>query len=97
VSAQAVGQGVTARILAGRGRYREAEELARSAVALAAQSDLLTERADTLLDLAYVLAAAGRLSEAHDAGLQALDLYRRKGNLPGSRESRRYLSRYAHV
>jgi hypothetical protein len=50
-----------------------------------------------LLDLAHVLAAAGRLSEAHDAGLQALELYRRKGNLPGSRESRRYLTRYAHA
>jgi tetratricopeptide (TPR) repeat protein len=97
VSAQAVGQGVTARILADRGQYREAEELARSAAELAAQSDLLNERADTLLDLAHVLAAAGRLSEAHDAGLQALDLYRRKGNLPGSRESRRYLTHYAHA
>ena len=62
VSAQAVGQGVTARILADRGQYREAEELARSAAALAAQSDLLSERADTLLDLAHVLAAAGHRS-----------------------------------
>jgi DNA-binding SARP family transcriptional activator len=97
VSAQAVGQGVTARILADRGQYREAEELARSAAALAAQSDLLSERADTLLDLAHVLAAADRFSEAHDAGIQALDLYRRKGNLPGSRDSRRYLTRYAHA
>jgi DNA-binding SARP family transcriptional activator len=97
VSAQAVGQGVTARILADRGQHREAEELARSAAALAAQSDLLSERADILLDLAHVLAAAGRLPEAHDAGVQAFDLYRRKGNLPGSRESRRYLTRYAHA
>ena len=95
VSAQAVGQGVTARILADRGHYQDAEELARSAAALAAQTDLLSERADTLLDLAHVLAAAGRLSEAHDTGMEALDLYRRKGNLPGSRESRRYLTRYA--
>ena len=95
LSTQAVGQGVQARILADRGRYRDAEELARSTAALAAQSDLMSERADTLLDLAHVLAAAGRLSEAHDAGMQALDLYRRKGNLPGSRESRRYLTRYA--
>jgi tetratricopeptide (TPR) repeat protein len=94
LSTQAVGQGVMARILADHGQYREAEEFARSAAALAAQTDLLSERADTLLDLAHVLAAVGRLAEAHDAGIKAFDLYRRKGNLPGSRESRRYLTRY---
>src|SRR5215468_8783270 len=97
LSTQAVGQGVTARILADRGHFRDAEKLARSAAALAAQTDLLSERADTLLDLAHVLAAAGQVSEAHSAATQALDLYQRKGNLPGSRESRRYLTRYATV
>ena len=51
LSTQAVGQGLSARILADRGHYREAEELARSAAALAAQTDLLSEHADTLLDL----------------------------------------------
>ena len=40
--------------------HREAMELARSAAALAAQTDLLSEHADTLLELAHVLAAAGR-------------------------------------
>ena len=39
--------------------------------------------------------AAGRIPEAHDAATQALDLYQRKGNLPGVRESRRCLSRYS--
>ena len=92
-----VSQGLSARLLANHGQYGYAEQLVRSAGALAAQTDLLSERAESLPDLAHVLAAAGRLSEAHDAGLQALDPYRRKGNLPGSRESRRYLSRYAHA
>jgi len=95
LSTQAVGQGVMARILADRGHFHDAEELARSAAALAEQTDLLSERADTLLDLAHALAAAGRLAEAHDVGMQALDLYHRKGNLPGSRESLRYLNRHA--
>ena len=91
-----VSQGLSARLLANhRQQYGYAEQLARSAAALGAQTDLLSERADTLLDLAHVLAAADRLSEAHDADMEALDLYRRKGNLPGSRESRRYLTRYA--
>jgi len=93
LSAQAAGRGLSARILADRGRPREASELARSAVALAAQTDLLSDHADTLLDLAHVLIAAGRIPEAHAAVVQALDLYQHKGNLPGAREALRYLSR----
>ena len=58
MSAQALSQGLSARILADRGQHREATELARSAVALAAQTDLLSHHAETLLDLAHVLAAA---------------------------------------
>ena len=95
LSTQAVSQGLSARILADRGHHREAEKIARSAAALAAQSDLLSEHADTLLDLAHVLAAAGRIPEAHAAATRALDLYQRKGNLPGARESLRYLAQYA--
>ena len=90
---QIIGQGLAARILAGRCRYAEAEELARSAAALAARTDLLSVRADSLLDLAHVLATAGRVPEARAAATQALDLYQRKGNLPGVRESQRYLAR----
>jgi DNA-binding SARP family transcriptional activator len=95
LSAQIIGQGLSARILADRGHHAEAEQLAYSAAALAAQTDLLSERADTLLDLAHVLASAGRAGEAHAAATQALDLYQRKGNLPGARESLRYLANYA--
>ncbi len=95
LSVQAVGQGTLARIFADRGQHREAEELARSAAALSAQTDFLSEHADILLDLAYALATAGRVAEAHAAATQALDLYQRKGNLPGARESLRYLARYA--
>ncbi len=91
LSPQAVGQGLYARILADQGRYREAEELARSAVALSAQTDLLSEYADTLLELCHVLAVAGQVPEAHTVATEALDLYRRKGNLPRARESLRYL------
>jgi len=94
LSTQAVSQGLSARILADRGHHREAEELARSAAELAAQTDLLSEHADTLLELAHVHAAAGRIPEAHAAATQALDLYQRKGNLPGTRESLRYLAHY---
>jgi DNA-binding SARP family transcriptional activator len=95
LSAQIICQGLSARILAYRGHHAEAGKLADSAVALAAQTDLPSQRADTLLDYAQVLAAAGRVPEAHAAATQALDLYQRKGNLPGARESRRYLAQYA--
>ena len=95
LSPQAVSQGRYARILADRGRHREAEELARSAAALAAQTDLLNEHADTLLELSHVVAAAGQVSEAHSTAAQALDLYQRKGNRPGARESLRYLTQSA--
>jgi len=92
---QAVSQGVLARILADRGRHREAEGLARSAVALAERTDLLSEHADIQLDLAYVLGALGRVTEAHAAAACAVDLHQRKGNLPGVRESLRHLAYYA--
>ncbi len=97
ISAQFVCQGLSARILADRGRHAEAVELAASAVALAAQTDQLSPHADALLDLAHVLAASGRASEARAAASQALDLYQRKGNLPGTRESLGYLTQYAHI
>lgn len=95
LSAQIIGQGLSARILAYRGHRTEAIKLAHSAVALAAQTDLLSQHADTLLDLAQVLAVTGRVPEAYAAAAEALDLYQRKGNLPGARESRRYLAQYA--
>jgi len=94
---QIIGQGLSARILADRGRHAEAAELASSAVALAAQTDLLSHHADALLDLAHVVAASGGFPEAQAAATQALDLYQRKGNLPGTRESLRYLTRHAHI
>jgi tetratricopeptide (TPR) repeat protein len=86
-SAQVICLGLSARILADRGRHTEAVELAFSAVALAEQTDQLSPHADALLELAQALAASGRTSGAHDAATQALELYQRKGNLPGIREA----------
>jgi tetratricopeptide (TPR) repeat protein len=86
-SAQVICLGLSARILADRGRHAEAVDLAFSAVALAEQTDQLSPHADALLELAQALAASGRTFEAHDAAAQALELYQRKGNLPGIREA----------
>ena len=93
-SAQILCQGLSARIRANRGHHAEAAELASSAVALAAQTDMLNQHADALLDLAHVLATSERFAEAQAAATQALELYQRKGNLPGTRESLGYLAQH---
>jgi class 3 adenylate cyclase/tetratricopeptide (TPR) repeat protein len=70
---------VRGKLLARRGELEEGERLAREAVALAAETDLLNAHADALVDLAEVLALAGRDARAELDG--ALSLYERKGNL----------------
>ena len=85
--------GPVCRMFADRGRHARAIELASAAVALGARTDLSSQHADALLDLAHVLGAAGRLPEAQAAATQARSLYQQKGNLPGARESLGYLTR----
>jgi tetratricopeptide (TPR) repeat protein len=91
LSAQMVWQGLRARILAARGQVGEAEELARAAVALAAQTDFLNQHADALLELAAVLVQGGRTPEALAVVEEALELYRRKGNLVSAARARRWM------
>jgi tetratricopeptide (TPR) repeat protein len=68
-----------AKVLARRGELDEAVRLAREAVALLGETDMLNAHADGLLDLAEVLALAGQ--DARGELEQALALYERKGNL----------------
>jgi hypothetical protein len=63
-----------ARIVAARGEHQAAEQLAREAVAKAADSDFLEVQADAGLTLAEVLAAAGRIDEATVVAQEALGL-----------------------
>ena len=53
-----------ARVLARRAEIREAEALAREALALAEATDFVTDRADALLDLSKVLEASHRCEDA---------------------------------
>jgi DNA-binding SARP family transcriptional activator/tetratricopeptide (TPR) repeat protein len=71
-------RGVRAKLLGWEGRTVEAAALAREAVRLAAPTDMLTMRADALLDLAEVLRLSGPSAEADPAARQALALYERK-------------------
>jgi tetratricopeptide (TPR) repeat protein len=73
-------------LLARRGELQEGERLAREAVALAAETDLLNAHADALLDLAEVLAIGGQNPRAELE--QALTLYERKGNLAMAERTR---------
>jgi class 3 adenylate cyclase len=82
--AQVRWHGAAARALAAHDRVEEAEPLAAVAVAVADPTDVLSMRADALLDRAAVAAAAGRPADARADALAALDLYQAKGNLPGA-------------
>jgi tetratricopeptide (TPR) repeat protein len=70
-----------AKVLARRGEHAEAERLAREAVAIGEETDLLDNQADAHADLAEVLSLAGRPKEATEALEQALARYERKGNV----------------
>jgi class 3 adenylate cyclase len=72
---------VQAKILARRDEPDEAERLAVEAIAVGAETDMLSSLGDAYSDLAEVLTLADRTSDAHAALQQALALYERKGDL----------------
>jgi len=79
---------VRAKVLARRGEHAEAERLARDAVAISEETDQLVVQGDVYADLAEVLSLAGRPQEAADALGQALECYRRKGNVVSTQRAR---------
>jgi DNA-binding SARP family transcriptional activator len=81
LSAQILWRGPRAKVLARRGRNKQAETLAGDAVAFAAQTDFLNQRGDALLDLAEVRRLDGRMAEARTAAEDAVTLYEAKGNV----------------
>ena len=82
--AQVRWRGAAARSLAGQGELAEAGRLAAEAVEIAEPTDVLSMRADALLDQAAVAATAGRSDVARRAAQAALALYQAKGNRPGA-------------
>ena len=71
-----------------RGDHAGAEKLAREAVAFGEETDSLNGQGDALCDLAEVLAAGGRPSEARAALERALDRYERKANVAMAERTR---------
>jgi class 3 adenylate cyclase/tetratricopeptide (TPR) repeat protein len=80
VVSQTLWRQVRAKLLARAGRRAEAERIAREAVSLIEQTDMLNYHAHALADVAEVLRLAGCLDAAEPELEHALTLYERKGN-----------------
>jgi tetratricopeptide (TPR) repeat protein len=91
-NAQSLWRGSQARILARRGQFEEAEQLARESIELIDQSDELSHQADQRVGLAEVLRLAGRTEEAIPVLRDALDRYERKENDVSAAATRTLLS-----
>jgi DNA-binding SARP family transcriptional activator len=88
---------VSAKIAAQRGDVDEALAIASEAVALASTTDGLNRRAAMHMDLAEVLALAGRADDASAAFSIAMELFELKGNLVGAARARQFLDDPAFV
>jgi uncharacterized protein YidB (DUF937 family) len=83
---------VRAKVLARRSETEEAERLAREAVAIGDETDMLSCQGDASADLAEVLLLAGKPSEAALALEQAIERYERKGNVVSTQRARARLA-----
>jgi predicted ATPase/class 3 adenylate cyclase len=88
---------VRARALARRGKIKEAEALAREAVAIAEATDFVNDRADALIDLSHVLEASRRCDDAVTAASGALHLYQLKGNVVAAAATRLRLEKLVNM
>jgi tetratricopeptide (TPR) repeat protein len=83
---------VRAKVLARRGSHEEAERLAREAVAIGMETDMVNQHADAYADLGEVLLLVGKPAEAAAALEQALGRYERKGNVVSTQRTRSRLA-----
>jgi DNA-binding SARP family transcriptional activator/tetratricopeptide (TPR) repeat protein len=86
---QVVWRGVRSKVLARAEQFEEAESLAREAVALVEQTDLLTHHGDALLDLATVLGVMGQTADAEAAFAAGCALHEQKGNIAATTRVKR--------
>jgi tetratricopeptide (TPR) repeat protein len=92
VLTQALWRQVLALVLSTRGEHAEAERLAREAIAVIGESDMLDIQGECWYDLGEVLEAAGRREDAVTAWREALDHYERKEIVPLARRVRERLA-----
>ena len=86
---------VKAKLLARAGEDASAEQLARDAVAISLDTDYLDGQATSQADLAEVLMALGKATEAVAALREAEALFERKGNVVSARRARDRLAELA--
>jgi predicted ATPase len=92
VHSQVLWRSTRAKVLAHKGTVEAAEELARAAVAIAAESDFYPAHADALMDLAYVLELRGEPDAAGRSVEEAIHFYELKGNLAQVERARAILT-----
>lgn len=81
IASQVIWRGTRAKVLARREDAKAAERLAREAVDLARDTDLVNTTADALADLAETMRLLARDEDAARALEEAVQLYEAKGNL----------------
>jgi tetratricopeptide (TPR) repeat protein len=91
VASQGAWRRIKALILLHQGHPKEAEELAREALAIADPTDHWNERGQTYMALATVLHTARGLDEALAAAREALSTFERKGNVVLARQARDFI------
>jgi class 3 adenylate cyclase len=92
MSTQMLWRQARAKVRARRGEHAEAGRLAREAVAMSEETDMLDAQGDVYADLADVLLLAGKPEESRAALEQALDRYQRKGNLVSTQRAQTRLA-----
>jgi DNA-binding SARP family transcriptional activator len=83
------------KLLARRGEAAEAQRLLGDAIRLSGTTDAPNQQARTRLDLAQVLAIAGRPTEATAAAKAAIGHFERKGNAAAAERARALLEEFA--
>jgi class 3 adenylate cyclase/tetratricopeptide (TPR) repeat protein len=86
---------VKAKLLARGGEFDRAEALAREAVAMMTETDVLNAHGDVLMSLGEVFQLSGKCGQAVDAATAALRLYEQKGNLVSAANARTFLDELA--
>jgi tetratricopeptide (TPR) repeat protein len=92
IASQMLWRQVRAQVLARRGERAEAERIAREAVSLAGETDMLNWHGNARADLAEIYALAGQAKDSRAQLEQALAFYERKGNVVAGAKVRRRLA-----
>lgn len=84
-------------MVARRGEHAESEHLAREAVAICEETDMLDAQGAVYADLAEVFLLAGKPDEAAASLEQAIERYERKGNLVSTGRAQARLAEVDHA